>query len=83
MKNEEILKLIYLITDLCNCVLPVTKMVEETSPKETVREIYDYLFHILEKEIGDPILADKLLDFAIFMNRDELLKEIEYTKSLL
>lgn len=83
MKNEEILKLIYLITDLCNCVLPVTKMVEETSPKETVKELYDYLFSILEKEIGDPILADKLLDYACFMSNEELLKEIEDTKSLL
>lgn len=82
MSNEEILKLVYLITDMGNCVLPVCQEVTEESPANTAWDTIVYLNNILSKEIGDEILADKLLDCACFMNKQELLKEIEHMKSL-
>lgn len=82
MTNEEILKLVYLISDMGNCVLPVCQKVDEESPACTAWDVIVYLNNILSQEIGDEILADKLLDYAVFMNREELLKEIEHVKSL-
>lgn len=82
MTNEEILKLVYLISDMGNCVLPVCQKVDEESPACTAWDVIVYLNDILSQEIGDEVLADKLLDYAVFMNREELLKEIEHVKSL-
>lgn len=82
MKNVEVLKLIYLINDMGNCVLPVCRKVSEESPANTAWDVICYLNDILSQEIGDEILADKLLDYACFMNKQELLKEIEYIRSL-
>lgn len=82
MSNEEVLKLVYMISDMGNCVLPVCQKVDEESPANTAWDVIVYLNGILSEEIGDEVLADKLLDFACFMNKQELLKEIEYLKSL-
>lgn len=82
MKNEEILKLIYLISDMGNCVLPVCQKIAEESPANTAWDAICYLNNILSQEIGDEVLADKLLDCACFMSKEELLKEIEYIRSI-
>lgn len=82
MKNEEILKLIYLISDMGNCVLPVCQKQAEESPASACWDTIVYLNEILNKEIGDEVLADKLLDCACFMSKEELLKEIEYIRSI-
>lgn len=82
MKNEEILSLIYLILDMENCVIPACITVEEESPRVTAMEAHNYLQSILNKEIGDPVLGSDLVDKAIYMNREDLLKEIEEIRSI-
>lgn len=82
MKNEVILKVIYLILDMGNCVLPVCEKVEEESPRETAEETINFLQDTLNMMVGDPVLGLDLVDKAIYMNRDELLKEIEEIRSI-
>lgn len=82
MKNEEILALVHLILDMGNCVLPVCEKQVEESPRETAAEAINYLQNQLTKEIGDEILAFKLVDWACFMNQEELLKEIEEVRKI-
>lgn len=82
MKNEEILKLLYMILDMENCVWPVCQMVEEKSPMETAMEVHNYLQSIVNKEIGDPKIGSDLVDMCCYMDKEELLKEIEYYRSL-
>lgn len=82
MTNEEILKFIALIIDYEGLVMhPYYKQKDEVSYK-VAEEVHQILLNMLDEVIGDPVLARKLLDEAIFMPDDKMLQEIEASKKI-
>lgn len=82
MTNEEILKFIALIIDYEGIVMhPLYKQKDELS-YGIAENVHQILLNMLNEVIGDPIIAGKLLDEAIFLPDDKMLQEIEASKAL-